>query len=267
MSKTWRKILTITLYVVLTAALAAYFYFADILRDRGRSSERCAAIKVTLLDSSLNKLVSKEEVTEIITAYDGKIIGRRIDSINLINIEYALTKQNVVKESQVSITRDGLMDVRIIQRRPVIRVESSDGGFYIDETSYAFPLIEKYTSYVPVISGNVPVRISPAEQKIYGKDCTMWIEQMVNLGKFLETNPFWNSQVEQIYFEENGDAVIYTRAGRQKIILGDLRDIPEKFNKLYAFYKCVVPKFGWEKYSVINLKYKKQIVCSPAKNK
>ena len=267
MNKTWRNILTITIDVVLAAAIIAYFYGADILRESGRKNEKCTAIKVTLLDSALNKFVSKNEVVEIITDYDRKIIGRRIDSINLLNLETALNKKSVVKGSQVSITRDGVMDVRISQRRPVIRLEGPEGGFYIDETAYVFPLIEKYTSYVPVISGNLPIRISAEEQKVYGKDSTEWIHDMVNLGKFLEANPFWNSQVEQIYFEENGDAVLSMRAGTQKIILGNLKELPEKFEKLYAFYQCVVPKFGWDKYHIINLKYKKQIVCTKGKRK
>ncbi len=262
MSKTWRNILTIALDAVLLAALAAYFYGADILRETGRKNEKCSAIRVTLLDSALNKFVSKNEVVEIITGYDRKVIGRRIDSINLQNIETALNKRSVVKESQVSVTRDGIMNVSITQRRPVIRIEGAEGGFYIDETAYFFPLIEKYTSYVPVVSGNLPVRISAEEQKIYGKDSTEWLDDMVSLGKFLESNPFWNSQIEQIYFDTNGDAVLSTRAGTQKIILGNLKDLPEKFEKLNAFYQCVIPKFGWDKYRVINLKYKKQIVCT-----
>lgn len=265
MSKTWRNILTITVDAVLAAALVAYFYGADILRETGRKNEKCSAIKVTLLDSALNKFVSKNEVVEIITGYDRRIIGRRIDSINLQNIETVLNKRSVVKESQVSITRDGVMDIRISQRRPVIRIEGPEGGFYLDETAYFFPLIEKYTSYVPVVSGNLPVRISAEEQKVYGKDSAEWLNDIVSLGKFLESDPFWNSQVEQIYFDTNKDAILSTRAGTQKIILGNLKDLPEKFEKLHAFYQCVIPKFGWEKYSVINLKYKKQIVCTREK--
>ena len=38
-------------------------------------------------------------------------------------------------------------------------------------------------------------------------------------------------------------------------------DVEEKFNKLQLFYKEVMVKAGWNKYSVINLQYKNQVVA------
>ena len=35
----------------------------------------------------------------------------------------------------------------------------------------------------------------------------------------------------------------------------------EKLEKLKVFYKEGLTKVGWDKYSVINLKYKGQVVC------
>src|SRR5574344_3068083 len=260
----WRKVLMTLIYLCLTAALVAYFWSAQWLASQNIAKERCRAIHVTLLDSSLNKFVSKNEVVDIINSYNGNVIGKQNGKINLGNLENLLNMKSAVKESQVSLTRDGVLNIQIKQRKPIIRIETENGGFYIDEDAFVFPLIEKYTSYVPIATGYIPISITPEKQTLKEMDSTDCIRKLLKLGKFLADNPFWNAQIEQIYFQQNGDVAMYTRVGKQRIVFGDLDNIPQKFKKLYAFYKYVIPNAGWDKYSTVNLKFKKQIVCTLA---
>lgn len=265
MSKVVRNILWGTLYVILAAALVSYFYYARLLREKGRNSEVCTSIRVVLLDSSQNKFVTKEEVINTVNKFNGgETIGKRIDSVKLKELEDLLDKKSAIAKSECFITRTGVMNVEITQRKPIIRIETENGGFYIDETGYIFPLITNSASYIPIITGNLPVNIT-SERKPTGKDSTLWIEKFIELGKFLQENPFWNAQVEQIYFDRPMCAEIYTRVGEQRIILGDLTDLRQKFDKLYAFYINAIPELGWNKYSSIDLSFKGQIVCK--KNK
>ena len=259
MSKTWKNILGGLLYTVLSAAAGAYFWFADYMYGKNQPSQVCNSVKVTLLDSSLNKFISKEEVVGIINRFMGPVTGKNIDSIKLNQIEALLNHRSVVKESQAYVTRDGQMNIEIRQRKPVVRIEAPNGGFYIDQTAYIFPLIPNHPSYVPVITGNIPEGFLSDEGQ---KDTTALISKMLDMGIFLENNPFWNSQIEEIFINQEGDAELVTRAGNQRIIFGDLDNIQEKFDKLSSFYQYIVPKEGWKKYSCINLKYKGQIVCT-----
>ena len=50
--------------------------------------------------------------------------------------------------------------------------------------------------------------------------------------------------------------------GNHRIMLGTLNEFEEKLANLKLFYEQAIPKVGWEKYSMINLKYKNQIVCT-----
>jgi cell division protein FtsQ len=52
------------------------------------------------------------------------------------------------------------------------------------------------------------------------------------------------------------------RVGDQSIHFGSLDNVDKKFDKLEAFYKNVVPTYGWNRYSRIDLKYADQIVCT-----
>ena len=261
MSKTWKHILGGLLYTVLAVAAGAYFWFADGLYGKAQPSQVCKSVKVTLLDSSLNKFISKEEVIGIIDRFLGPSVGKNIDSIKLQQIEALLNHRSVVKESQAFITRDGQMNIEIRQRKPVVRIEAPNGGFYIDETAYIFPLIPDYPSYVPVITGNIPENFLEDENFT---DSTALISKMLEMGLFLERNPFWNNQIEEVFINDEGDAELVTRAGEQRIIFGDFDNIPEKFNKLSSFYQYIVPREGWDKYACVNLKYRGQIVCTKA---
>jgi cell division protein FtsQ len=50
--------------------------------------------------------------------------------------------------------------------------------------------------------------------------------------------------------------------GSQQIILGKIENYKENLEKLRLFYEKGLSKVGWNNYSVINLKYKNQVVCT-----
>ena len=88
-----------------------------------------------------------------------------------------------------------------------------------------------------------------------------WIEQLVEFGRFLNKNQFWNAMIEQIYVDKNGDIILSPKVGNMEIIIGQMNNLEDKFSRLLAFYKNIAPSQGWNKYSTVNLKYKNQIVC------
>lgn len=263
----FRKILTYLGYTILLGLLGGYFFFGTLLEKKGRAKETCRVIKVTLLDSTRNKFVTSDEVIGIVEGFMGEIVGRKSRQIDLYNMELLLNKRSAIKESQVCLTREGKLDIRITQRKPVLRIQTENGGFYVDETEYIFPLVEKFTSYVPIVSGNIPILINAEHRGKALEDEKRWMPQILKMGNYLENNQFWNSQIEQIYIDTTGDVWLFPRIGSHKIVFGDLNDIEEKFDKLYAFYKNILPTEGWEKYSSVNLKYKNQIICKLINNK
>lgn len=262
----FRKILAYTGWTLLTGALAAYFYFGAVLLRNNRDREICRSVNVTLLDSARNRFVSPDEVKQIITRFAGEVVGMKNRDINLRTLEELLNQRSAIRQSQVSLTRSGLMQIDITQRRPVLRIETENGGFYIDETAYIFPLVESFTSYVPVVSGHIPVVINAGHRGQALEDEAGWMNKILELGIFMEENPFWGAQIEQIYVDRSGDILLEPRVGNQQIVFGNLDNIPEKFRKLYAFYKDVVPETGWDRYRSVNVKYRNQIICKINKN-
>ena len=209
----FKKILTYTGITLLVAMAAAYFCFAARL-FADKSGERiCKTVSVRILDSTINKFVSKDEVVKLINEYDGPVTGKKCDNINLEKIELMLNRRSAIKESQVSLTRDGLIKVEITQRRPLLRIETAGGGFYIDEFEYIFPLSESFTSYVPVVSGHIPLDLNAGFRGKAEDQDTPWITKIMELGIFLNENPFWGAMIEQIYVAENGDIILSPKVG------------------------------------------------------
>lgn len=256
-----RKILISLVVLLAVGAMGAYFFFAQMLYSKGKSAQVCREINVTLLDSLQNRFVTEDEVIAIMDGFMGESIGKSVDEIDLHLAEKLLNQRSAIKESQVSITRSGELRIDITQRKPVLRIQTENGGFYVDQTQYIFPLVSTFTSYVPVVSGHIPLHIGQEHRGKATDDGENWMEKIMELGNFMGNDPFWNAQIEQIYVDSNGDIILSPRVGEHRIIFGDLKDIETKFNKLYTFYKNIVPAEGWDKYSSVNLKYKGQIVC------
>jgi len=260
-----KKIFSIIGIVILFSIVATYFILVSDLKEKGDRTIMCQNITVTILDSLQNRFVSKKEVKDILISSKANPLKQHPCDLNLSDMENLLNKKSAIKFSDVSVTRDGKILVDITQRRPVLRIETRFGGFYVDDTNYIFPLVNTFTSYVPIICGHIPIKLSEGYRGETADHESKWLNKILKFGKFLDNHEFWNAQIQQIYIEKNQDLVFYTRVGNQKIIFGQPENIEYKFNKLNAYYHNIVPNEGWNKFKEINLKYSNQIICTENK--
>ena len=219
-----KKVVTYILLGLAVLVFCGYFAAASILARKGSREILCTDVSVRILDSAVNRFVSPDDIKDILTSSATSPLGRPRGEINLHDIETLLNSRSAIRKSDASMANDGILDISITQRRPVIRIQTGNGAFYIDDTGYIFPWVSTFTSYVPIVSGHIPVRL---EEGYRG----------------------------------------YTSVGDQKIIFGAIEDIDYKFAKLNAYYKQIVPAYGWEKYSAVNLKFSDQIVCTERNKK
>ncbi len=260
-----RKVVLYIGLTLLVALFAAYFIFADTLREAGKVNEICTSIKVEILDSLENRFVSKREVKDILLESPIKPIGANINDLNLYQAEELLNGRSAIKKSSASVSRDGVLHVAVTQRKPILRIQTQYGGFYIDDQEYIFPLVDSFTSYVPIVTGEVPINLTTGYRGAVSEEEKEWVSSIIAFGNYISKNEFWSAQIQQIEVEPNGDVTLYTRVGDIAIKFGPLKNIEYKFTKLTTFYNNIIPVEGWEKYSEISLKYSNQIVCKPKK--
>ena len=234
-----KKVVTYILLGIAVLVFCGYFAAASILARKGSREILCTDVSVRILDSAVNRFVSPDDIKDILTSSATSPLGRPRGEINLHDIETLLNSRSAIRKSDASMANDGILDISITQRRPVIRIQTGNGAFYIDDTGYIFPWVSTFTSYVPIVSGHIPVRLEEGYRGVPEKTDRKWVGQIIS----------------------------YTSVGDQKIIFGAIEDIDYKFAKLNAYYKQIVPAYGWEKYSTVNLKFSDQIVCTERNKK
>jgi cell division protein FtsQ len=131
-------------------------------------------------------------------------------------------------------------------------------------------LSDKYTAKVLIVNGVIAepyIKRYTYSISDIGKDsllnATSILDEVFAMANYINADKFWSAQIQQIYINKDRDMELVPMAGDQKIIFGDTIAMDEKFKKLLTFYQQGLNTTGWwDKYSVINLKFKNQIVCT-----
>ena len=141
-----KKAVTYCLITLAVLLFCGYFAAASFLSLKGRSGELCTDISVTVLDSASNRFVSPSDIRSIITSSEVNPVGRPRSEASLHGIETLLESRSAIRHSDASISRDGILRVSITQRRPLLRIQTDEGAFYIDDAGYIFPWVSTFTT-------------------------------------------------------------------------------------------------------------------------
>ena len=139
----------------------------------------------------------------------------------------------------------------------------SGGDYFVDEEGVVVRARNLYTPRLHIIEGNVTISqamlngVSVLDTSIK-KSILKDIFTIVN---YINDDDFWSAQIDQIYVDKEDEIDLIPRVGNQLVHLGTAEDFEGKLKNLSVFYDKVLPEVGWNKYSVINLEFKDQIVC------
>jgi len=181
----------------------------------------------------------------------------KIDRLDIRKVERAALSNQWVAEAQVYVDNNRDMHIYVTQRVPVARIFFENGqSFYLDASLNLLPLSDLFTYYTTIVT-NVPVLSNDSLNKNLRA-------QIVRLVKFVERDSFWSAQIAQIDVTHDLKFELTPVLGTHKIVFGDTAHIQEKFNNLFAFYKKVLNRIGWDKYETLDVRYTDQIVASPS---
>ena len=198
------------------------------------------------IQASVDEFVTKDIAMKYIEKHNFDFDSVVLSKFYLNDLETTLLNHPAVKKVEVYSNQEGVLNIKLQQRKAVVRIKTATTDYYLDEDGFEMSLSTNYTPRVLVVSGDV----NPSHH--------------ANIFCFLTTinkSEFWKSQITQLHFEE-GNILIIPRVGNQKIHFGALTNINEKLANLYQFYKQAMPVKGWQTYSDISIKYNNQIVCT-----
>ncbi len=261
----FKKILTIAGWSVFSVGMLALLGFVNQKQEQ----LKCTDVIVEMKGDLGHEFVDKNDVLMLANS-KGKLIGKSVGTINTALLEKIILSNPFIEDVEVYSAIGGVLHIELIQRNPIVRIiNKNDEQYYIDHTGAFMPVSDRYTPPALVANGfifntygEMNVHIGTPKSDTAAVKIQRTIEQVYVLAHFLETDSFWSANTEQIYVNEFQDLELIPRVGDHRILLGDTTNLSEKMDNLFAFYREGLNKMGWNKYSIINLKYKDQIVCT-----
>ena len=265
--KKLKKILILASWIIMVAGLFIALGFVE----KKQEDLLCKEPRITVIRDSDINFVEREDVLKLLRDRGDSIAGQPMSTVDVAELENVLSSHVAIASAEVYMSVDGEVSIEVTQRKPVIRVYNYDGeSYYIDEEGTFMPLSDKYAARVPVASGFISepysrrymFSVADIERDSLARTNSI-LDDLYRIAMFINADEFWKAQIEQVSVSSEGEIVLIPLVGDHRIILGDASDLVGKFRKLRIFYEEGLNTTGWwNNYSVINLKFKDQVVCT-----
>lgn len=248
----WKKRLKIASWFVLGFCTVALLVAAIEVQK----NKRCSDIQVQIKGADKHAFIDRQDVLQLIKENHGEV-NTSVQEINLQQIESILVKNAWIQQAELFFDNQNRLIVNITERQPVARIFTIAGNsFYIDSNCLRLPLSTKLSARVPMFTS------FPDYQKRMAAPDSALLRDVKTLAAYIAADSFFNAQVAQVNITPNRKFEIIPLVGNQLIKIGDAESLDEKFQKLFAFYKQVWAKAGFEKYSVLDVRFNGQLVAT-----
>ena len=232
--------------LLLLLGIIVYLVFAFADFTRHGDTTVCRQVDYTIVDSSHAGFITAEEADLLLRKSGLYPVGREMDHVDGIAIAKALKKNSFIDSVMCYKAPNGTVNVLIQQRLPLMRIMADNGeDYYIDDKGNLMDP-QGYSADLVVATGSI--------SKSFAKT------KLIQIGRFLLDDAFWNDQIEQIYVSPDQRMQLVPRVGGHVIAFGNTDSISQKFRNLYAFYEKVMPQVGWNKYAEISVEHISQII-------
>tara|TARA_B100001029_G_C14921799_1_gene372405 strand:- start:285 stop:851 length:567 start_codon:yes stop_codon:yes gene_type:complete len=170
------------------------------------------------------------------------------DMLDLKLVEDLLISNPMIASADIFRTPQGILNVKLEERKPIVRIINKHEEFYIDNFGYSVPLSNKYSARVPIFYGQVDNNL----------------KDLLNFVKLIKMDSF--AKVEIIDLRNlNNNYILGLRSFPFKVIWGKNSKYKNKIKKLKYLYSFLENN-KFLKIEKVNLKFDKQIVLDYEQN-
>lgn len=250
---TIRKILFVGLWLCIGGGMLTLLLAANKKKKRGECSDYAIQLKGTVQ----HYFIDEKDVEQLLMkATNSKIKGLAVSAFDLSKLEQSLENNTWINNAELYFDNQDVLHVTVTEKEPIARIfTTANNSFYIDSLGRKMPLSDKMSARVPVFTGFPDKKILSAKDSLLLNDVRMTANYIVN-------DPFWTSQVAQIDITDQNSFEMTPVVGNHLVKLGNGENIDKKFNRLMVFYRQVLSKTGFDKYKMIDVQYKGQVIAS-----
>ena len=247
----WRYLFIGFAWLLSLGGLVVLMGFIDVKKKE----VLCKDVKIYIPGSQY--FIDRQEIDNILGLQNHSIIGKQMEDINIQALESKLKANPFIEFAKVYADMDGVINVEISQRQPILRVMNRfDQDFYVDQHGLKLPLSVNFTARVLVANGYIDELFANQVDTLH----TALARQVFKTADFIRRDSLWDAQIAQIYINKDHEIELVPRVGNNRILLGDADSLEIKFRNLMLFYKKAVPQVGWNAYKIINIKYANQVI-------
>ncbi|HEY8930092.1 MAG TPA: cell division protein FtsQ [Mucilaginibacter sp.] len=247
----WKRILISLAWVICFGGLVVLMSFIE----HKKSEVVCKDVKIYIPGNQY--FIDKDEVDNILGVNSHALVGQRMESINIHELERKLKANPFIEFAKVYTDMDGIINVEISQRQPILRVMNyNDQDFYVDQHGLKIPLSGNFTARVLVANGYIDEAFANNVDSLH-KQIT---KDLFKTADFIRKDSLWDAQIAQLYVNKAKEIELIPRVGNHRILIGSADSLEQKFHNLLLFYKKALPTVGWDAYKIINLKFSNQVV-------
>lgn len=257
MKKVW-KIIGI---VLVWLAIVGFFVGAALLRHHNEEARKVEVLRVEVVDSAEVPLVTADKIAQAIQHAGLMPTGKDVDSVSLLAINNLVESNCFVRSSQTFVDYDGVLTVRLTQRKPIARVITTGGDdFYLTANGHLLPTQQGAAIDLPLVTGDITL---PFPRGFEG-DIVAWAREneknsdknyifllkLTNFVRLVESRPEWGGNIVQIVAEREGVKAgskaprttikLIPRRGNYKVQLGTLDNVEAKLNRWVRFVEAGV---------------------------
>ena len=245
------------LQVFFTLVISTCCVIAMISASAVESDKKLSSIEVHIISGKKYHFVEEKQIL------DEAIRNRQIDimhiplsQLDIKTMERVLEHDPWIAHAQLYVDNNRVLKMIVTQRMPIARLFEQDGNScYMDNTLSTMPLAPNFNFYTTVVTNVPPLN----------NDSASWVvkKQIATMVHTIQADTFWNVQISQVIFNPGNTFELLPVFGDQTILFGDTTRSKEKFNNLFAFYRKVLNRIGWDKYQKLDLRFKGQVIASP----
>lgn len=249
-----RKVLQLLVTLVVTVGCITAMISASRIEDR----KTVKGVAVHISNDKKYHFIEQQEILELaIRKPQVDLEHTPASGLDLNSMERTIMADPWVARAQVYVDNEGMLQMNVLERIPVVRVfDRNNRSYYLDTSLSIMPVSNNYVYYCTVVT-NMPD---------LGNDSLGWAlrKDVVSLVRTLQADTFWSQQISQVIVDSPGIFELTPVLGDQRILLGSVAGTREKLNNLFLFYKKVLNRIGWDKYELLDLRFHGQVVASPA---
>ncbi len=209
------------------------------------SSRKVESIRIEFIDYKY-PFLTEENVSKLLIQKNTNVTGVPKEILDLNELETALNENPIIKNAEVYMSVNGELTAKIEQKNPIARV-STNASYYIDESGSYMPLSSNYSARVPLVTGQIEKNN---------------LKSVFKVAKKVYDDDILNKHVVEIH--QNQDKTIYLklRQNNFRVNLGGVDNLDKKIGNLKAFYQKALKDKTLNSYSIVNLQFDNQVVCT-----